>query len=516
VAALAVAAATNASGPGPGGAPPAVGAPAGASPDAWAWGPDRVGGYASDRLMVKVAPGASITVDAGGVVRVRTRTGQPDWRVARALAEAAPTGAALAWTRPPADAARVRALGVDRWVVVRVPAGTDVPALAARVMLAAVGGATVQWAEVDAIGGVAEDAPVPNDPSWPLQWGMENTGQTVGGVPGTAGADIAVRGAWHVTRGTSRTIVAVLDSGVNAHSEFAGRLKPGWNVPAQSVNTDDQCTSHGTHVAGVIAAATDNGSLVAGIAPEVQILPIVVLNGCTGMSSWAADGLYWAVDSGATVANMSLQYSVGTQYFRDAVQYAYWAGIPLVAAAGNNGFAGVSWPAKWPEVIAVGSLACDDTPAASSGVGPEVEVAAPGVNVYSTVGTSGADYKSGTSMASPHVAGTLALMQAVAPALSMGDLRAALASTCVDVGAPGVDTSTGAGRIDAAAAVRQARALAGAADLDQDGLVSGADLGILLAAWGACGVPCPCDLNDDGVVDGGDLGVLLAAWGPVH
>lgn len=482
----------------------------------WAWGPDRVGGYASDRLMIKLAPGARLSVDARGVVRVFTRTGQADLGMARVLKEAAPTGAALAWTRPPTDVDRVRALGVDRWLVVHMPRGTDVPALAARVMAAARGGSSVQWAEVDAIGCAAEDAPVPSDPDWALQWGFENTGQVMGGVPGLQGADIRVRGAWHVTRGTARTVVAVLDSGVNAHVEFAGRMMVGWNVPAQTVNTDDQCTGHGTHVAGVIAAATDDASLVAGIAPEAKILPIVVLNGCSGMSSWAADGLYWAVDKGATIANMSLQYSVGTQYFHDAVEYAYLAGIPLVAAAGNNGFAGVSWPAKWPEVIAVGSLVCDNTPASSSGQGPEVEVAAPGVNVFSTVGTSQADYKSGTSMACPHVAGTLALMQAVAPALSMADLRAALASTCVDVATPGVDTLTGAGRIDAAAAVRQARIMAGAADFDQDGVVNGADLGTLLAAWGACGVPCPCDLNDDGVVNGGDLGALLAAWGAVN
>jgi subtilisin family serine protease len=479
----------------------------------WRWGPDVLGGYASDRIMLKLAPGASVTVDARGTVVARGANGAVNLVVTEVLGDASPRGAGQAWTRPPADMARARALGADRWHLVTLPPGTDVPALAERLMAADPASTIVEIAEIDAIGGAAQEAPQPNDPSYAEQWGMENVGQVVNGIAGASGLDVRARGAWHVSLGGPYSVVAVLDSGVNSHVDFADRMMPGWNVVLQNSATDDECSSHGTHVAGVIAAGMDNGLSVAGLAPEARILPVVVLNPCSGMSSWAADGLYWAVDSGATVANLSLQYNVGTRYFQDAVLYTVGAGVPVVAAAGNTGTGGVAWPARWPEVIAVGSLDSNGNAAGSSAVGPEVDVAAPGVSVLSTVNIRDVALKSGTSMACPHVAATVALMKSVAPALSIEQLRGALEGTCVDVQAPGVDQTSGHGLIDAAAAVRAARNLSGLADLDHDGSVGGADLGMLLAAWGECGVPCPCDLTDDGVVNGADLGLMLSQWG---
>jgi subtilisin family serine protease len=380
-------------------------------------------------------------------------------------------------------------------------------------MSASLGGSTIQWAEVDAIGSVADsEAPAPNDPEFFVQWGMENTGQVVNGVTGTAGSDIRARAAWHVSTGSPLTVIAVLDSGVNHHDDLIGRVLPGWNVPNLNAVTDDGCSSHGTHVSGILAATGDNGMAVAGMAWQAKILPVVVVNPCSGLSSWLADGLYWAVDSGATVANMSLQYNVGTQYLYDAVLYSLGAGVPLIAAAGNNGAAGVSWPAKWPEVIAVGSLQSNDAAASTSGIGAEVDVAAPGVNIVSTVDFGDTGSKNGTSMACPHVAGTIALMQGIAPTLSIAQLRSALEGTCTDVQAPGIDNTSGNGRINAGAALRATRLMVGLGDLTADGIVDGADLGLLLGAWGQCGVPCPADLSDDGVVDGADLGLLLGSW----
>lgn len=494
---------------------PSTGGPNTGSPSTpWQWAPDVLGGYASDHIMIKLAPGARITVDHTGAVIALSSRGKYDHGVAAVLADAHPTSAARAWAMPPQDAVRAGALGIDRWIRVGVPVGTDTPALVARLQLAGLNGATIRVAEIDAIGGTADsEAPTPNDPEFVNQWGMENTGQSVVGVSGTPGADIRARAAWHVTTGSHSTVIAVLDSGVNLHQDFANRMVAGWNVPQLSTSTADLCANHGTHVTGVLAAEGDNTLDIAGIAWNAQIMPVVVVNPCSGMSSWLADGLYWAVDHGATIANMSLQYNVGTQYLYDAVLYTQAAHVPMIAAAGNNGFAGVSWPAKWPEVIAVGSLQSDDAAASTTAVGPEVDVAAPGVQVLSTINTTGADYKNGTSMACPHVAGTVALMQAVAPGLSIANLRTALEGTCTDVQDPGFDQTSGYGRINAGAAVRSARTIAGLGDLNSDGIVDGADLGLLLGAWGQpCGTPCSADLNDDNVVDGADLGLLLGGW----
>jgi subtilisin family serine protease len=161
----------------------------------------------------------------------------------------------------------------------------------------------------------------------------------------------------------------------------------------------------------------------------------------------------------------------------------------------------------------VGSIDAFDSPAGNTAVGPQVDMAAPGVAIYSCVGTSQSDFKSGTSMAAPHVAGTLALMRAVAPGVAPAQLEEALRLTCVDVSNAGFDDRTGWGRIDAGAAVRRARTLMGLGDIDRDGEVGGFDLGLLLGAWGTGGYDCLADLDDDGTVGGLDLGILLGNWG---
>lgn len=480
---------------------------------AWGWGADRMGGYASDRILVKVAPGAALEVRADGAVLLRTAAGGLDAIAAAELAAAHPESATRAMTVLPSSVARATALGLDRWIVVRVPLGTDTPALAQRLAAAATLSGAIERAEVDGVGGAAADAPVPSDPLFGEQWALENTGQFVNGTAGTAGSDIRARSAWHVTVGSAQTVIAVLDSGVNPHEEFTDRLLAGWNVPLANTDTNDVCSSHGTHCAGIAAAAGDNGIGVAGVDWNARILPVTVLNTCGGLTSWLADGLVWATDHGAQVMNMSLQYSVNSSYLLDAVHYAQGAGATLVAAAGNTGGSGVAYPAKWPEVIAVGSIDSSDIPAATSAIGPEVDVAAPGVTILGPIDLADYGFKNGTSMAAPQVSGTIALMHAAAPTLSDTQLRSYLESTCHDIAAPGVDTQTGNGRIDAGLAVRAARAAAGLGDLNGDGLINGADLGLMLGGWGSCGTPCPADLNDDGVVDGADLGALLGNWG---
>lgn len=472
-------------------------------------GPDRVGGWASDRMMAKLRPGAALALDAGGAIVATAADGAPDPALEAALAERGATSVTRAAMVVPADVARARAAGLDRWFEIRLPAGSDAPAAAAA--LRAVPG--VEVAEPVGIGGVAADAPAPNDPGFGLQWGMENTGQSVNGVAGASGSDVGARAAWHLTTGSAATVIAVLDSGMDPHVDFEGRLLPGWNVPSMNADTSDQCSSHGTHCAGIAAARGNDGMGVAGLDWNARIMPVTVLSGCSGFTSWLADGIIWASDRGADVMNLSLQYSVESQYLRDAIAYALQGGAVVVAAAGNTGTAGVAVPARWPEVIAVASLNSLDQAASTSAVGTQLDFAAPGVSVYSSVGTAQADFRSGTSMAAPAVAGTLALMRALNTTASWGSLEAMLRQSCTDVGTAGFDNRTGWGRIDAGAATRLARDAQGIGDLDRDGSVSGVDLGLLLGTWGPGGYDCVGDLDDDGAVDGADLGILLGSWG---
>ena len=472
-------------------------------------GADREGGWASDRVLVKLARGTTVHRDASGAIVAQAVDGAPRDALAQALADIGAVNATRACSVGAANAPRASALGIDRWFEIALPRGSDAPAAVAR--LAAIAG--VEVAELVGIGGVAADAPQPNDPGYPLQWGLENTGQLINGVAGNAGADVRARAAWHVTTGSPSTVIAVLDSGVSPHADFAARMLPGWNVPAGNTDVSDQCSSHGTHCAGIALASGNDGSGTSGMDWNAKLLPVTVLSGCTGYTVWLADGLIWASDRGAHIMNLSLQYSVETQYLRDAVAYAIGGGAIVVAASGNTGTAGVAVPARWPEVLAVGSLDLFDTPSGSTAVGPQVDMAAPGVTIYSCVGTAQSDFKSGTSMAAPFVSGTLGLMRAAAPRLTAAQLEEQLRLSCVDVSNAGFDERTGWGRIDAGAAVRRARLLGGLGDIDRDGEVGGFDLGMLLGAWGTGGYDCLADLDDDGTVGGLDLGILLGNWG---
>ena len=480
----------------------------------WIWAADRVGGWATDHVMVKLVPGASITIDANHMVTATQANGLRDAALRKTLTQVGATSATRACTVGAADAARATAIGLDRWLHIAVPQGTDTQALVARLNAAR---GTIAIAELDAIGGIAaSDAPAPNDPYYTQCWGLENTGQIVSGLSGTPGADVSARAAWHVSTGSASTIIAVMDSGVSEHVDFAARMIPGWNVPAANNDVADQCSDHGTHVAGIATASGNNNAAIAGLDWKARVMPVVVLSGCTGFSSWLADGLVWATDHGANIINMSLQYSVGTDYLHDAITYSIGGGALLVAASGNTGINGVAWPARWAEVLAVGSLDALDSPAGSTAIGPEVDLAAPGVSILSCVGTESVEFKSGTSMSAPYAAGTLSLMRAVAPQASPTQLIDLLVQSCSDVSNAGFDERTGWGRIDSGVAVRLARAAAGIGDLNNDGITDGADLGSLLGAWGSGGYDCRADLDDNGTVGGSDLGILLGNWGAIR
>lgn len=411
-----------------------------------------------------------------------------------------------------ANALLAAQIGLDRWVTVRLAAGID-PTKVRMVRDALSALPAVEFASLDGIGGTAEV--IPNDPSFSAQWPLLNTGQMAGGIAGASGADISAPDAWLLSTGGEEVIVAVLDSGVSSHPDLSGRILPGWNVPQQSAVTTDGCNSHGTHVSGILGATGNNGVAIAGICWDVRILPVVVVNPCSGLESWVADGITWAVDHGAQVINMSLQYSVGSQYLYDAVLYASASGIPMIAATGNSNATPPSFPARWPETIAVGATNNLDERWSSSNYGPQIDLAAPGVSVLSLSSAGGTTIKTGTSMATPHVTGVVALMRSVYPAISAEQIRAVLQSSADDINAPGFDNFTGWGRLNAFGAVQGAIDLIPMpGDVNGDGVVNGADLALVLGHWGSCAecTECTGDLDGDCAVGGSDLAIVLGHW----
>jgi subtilisin family serine protease len=306
----------------------------------------------------------------------------------------------------------------------------------------------------------AVDQPVrlaTGDPLTAQQWGPTRVGSPA--LP----PDLDGRG----------TTVAVLDTGVEAtHPDLTpllpdgrSRVAPGTSFlsgqPANGLPGTTDPHGHGTHVAGIIAAARGNGVGGAGVAPGARILPVRVLSATgTGWSSDVAAGILWAHQQGADVINLSLggpgvtPPAVGAaigQVTTDATR-----GKPptvVVAASGNNGWTGtLTWPANHPRVIAVGATTSADGVASFSNRAPSLSLTAPGVGILSTCRGGGFCTMSGTSMAAPMVAAAAAVLRQQAPTRGPDQIRAALEAHAVDLGTPGRDPDFGAGRLDLAAA----------------------------------------------------------------
>jgi serine protease len=283
-------------------------------------------------------------------------------------------------------------------------------------------------------------ADVTPDPGRAQQWGLD-----------AIGADAA----WEVTRGAG-VVVAVVDTGVAPAPDLAGRLLPGWNAIARTADATDD-NGHGTHVAGTVAEIAGNGLAEAGVAPEASILPVKVLD-ATGAGSDAdvAAGIVWAADHGARIVNLSLGGSDASTVLADGVAYARGRGVLIVAAAGNDGGA-VGVPARLSGVIAVGAVDSSRARAPFSAGGTALDLVAPGVGILQQTldGVGGyADRSlSGTSMASPQVAGVAALVLAAGRAHTAAGVARLLARTALDLGLPGRDPAYGAGLVRADAAL---------------------------------------------------------------
>jgi len=308
-----------------------------------------------------------------------------------------------------------------------------------------------------ALDSVAEVSPVAyvttslavDDPEFPQQWGLK---------------DISCPKAWDTTTGDSSVVVAVVDTGCDAvHTDLAPILTGKSFIPGAATAQDDN--GHGTHVAGTIAALGNNTTNVAGIAWGCWILPVKVLAaGGFAAGASVAQGIAWASAQKARIMNLSIQTSVDDLAMRIAVASAIANGVLVVAAMGNHGWTETtpSYPAAYPGVLAVGAHDQNHkrsiwSSTESSNQGSWITVVAPGTNILSLRNGGGTTSKSGTSMASPHVAGIAALLASAKPSLTASDILNAIYQSALvlqdNPTDPVPNPQYGGGRVDAAAAL---------------------------------------------------------------
>ena len=280
-----------------------------------------------------------------------------------------------------------------------------------------------------------------SDSEFERQWGLNNTGQktcdTVGDtcVEGTPDADVDAPEAWIITTGSPEIKIAILDSGIDQnHPDLMDKVEV--DIKFTDSETVDDLYGHGTHVAGIAAASTNNEIGIAGVGYDSSLMNVKVLgdNGY-GAYSWISEGIIWAANNGADVINLSLGGPRKSTTLKDAVDYAWGKGVVIVAAAGNSANPSKTYPGYYDKCIAVAATDNNDVKASFSSYGSWVDVAAPGENVYSTFPnhpfylqtvygrSQNYDFGNGTSMSTPHVAGIAALVWAENPELSNQDVR---------------------------------------------------------------------------------------------
>ena len=318
-----------------------------------------------------------------------------------------------------------------------------------------------------------------NDTAYSNQWALNNTAQTIyhgsgnSADPvdetnpignGTNDADVDWKEAWNnfADSNFNNVIVAIVDSGIDeTHPDLNDKIVAGYDFVGKDNNPHDGY-GHGTHVAGTAAAETNNNTGVAGVAfsDNVKIMPIRVLNNDGwGYTSNVVKGIKYAVDNGAKVINLSLGGGQSKTLER-AIKYAWDKGAVLAAAAGNDGNAAKYYPASYSKVISVAATDYNDSAADFSNYNDEVDISAPGVNVFSTFpayefvletkyGRSrNYDVASGTSMAVPHIAGLAGLLFAQDSNRDNADVRNIIETTANDLGTEGRDNHFGYGRIN--------------------------------------------------------------------
>jgi len=314
---------------------------------------------------------------------------------------------------------------------------------------------------------------VPNDGSYSRQWGLHNDGTFNLGPSAKVGADIDIQKAWSLSTGKEETIIAILDSGLKLdHPEFAGRL---WTngvghhgkdfANNDAIPSDDQ--GHGTNVTSIIGSNADNNNGFAGVNWKSKLMILKILDSDnSGFYSWWASAIYFATDNGARVLNMSVGGSSYSAVMEDAINYATSQGVIVVACMMNENNDVSYYPAAYDNTIAVGATNPDDTRAdqfpwntnKGSNFGEHIDLSAPGNYIYGlhyNNNTNFNSYWSGTSQATPYVAGVVSLLLALDDDLTLESVRSILTNSAEDqVGRSsedklGFDIYHGHGRLNA-------------------------------------------------------------------
>jgi subtilisin family serine protease len=278
---------------------------------------------------------------------------------------------------------------------------------------------------------VAADAAEPNDPLWRDSWSLTK---------------VRAPAAWRVTRGAADVVVAVLDTGIDrSHPDLQGALVEGWDAVNEDADASDD-HGHGTLVAGVIAARSNNGIGGVGACSQCSLMPVKVIgaNG-SGTAADIAEGIVWAADHGARVINLSFVMTGPDGGVAAALEHARSKGVVIVAAAGNRGSADVTFPAGQPGVVGVTGTNADDGRYEWASYGSWVTLAAPGCSPSTQAGGRYADF-CGTSSAAAFASGIAALARSAAREASVEQIVAAMSANAVRIG-----DFVAAGRVDAAA-----------------------------------------------------------------
>jgi PKD repeat protein len=308
----------------------------------------------------------------------------------------------------------------------------------------------------------------PNDPNYnsSTQWGLFQMNAAL---------------AWDISTGSNNVKVAIVDDAVETtHSDLSGVIWTNPNeVPNNGIDDDNNgyiddvngfdvansdnnpdpdnpisSYDHGTHVAGIAGAETNNNNGVASIGHNITLIPVKSTNSATAVTH-GYEGIIYAVAAGADVINMSWGGSGSSTTAQNIISYASGEGIVLIAAAGNDNVSSIFYPAGYSEVIAVASTTFGDSKSSFSNYGSWIDISAPGSAIYSTIPGNSYGTKQGTSMASPQVAGLVGLMLSLNPSLTPADIESCILSTAdnIDTQNPSYVGELGAGRINAQAAM---------------------------------------------------------------
>ncbi|OPX86176.1 MAG: Thermophilic serine proteinase precursor [Pelotomaculum sp. PtaB.Bin104] len=337
-----------------------------------------------------------------------------------------------------------------------------------------------------------------NDPGFGKQWGLDA---------------INIVDAWDYIGATQQkpAIVAVIDTGIDtSHEDLVNRIAPnGYNFIVDNNDVYD-INGHGTMVSGTIGAQTNNNKGMAGVTGNINIKILPLQAGDFDGNMYLADqikAIDYAVQQGVDVINISYGGTTSSPIERQSIQNAIDNGIIVVASAGNSGSSAYEYPASYDNVLSIGSISEDGSVSDFSQHNDKIDFVAPGNNIYTT--NSGNIYESvdGTSFSAPIVAGVIALMKAINPALTPAEINDALIGTAIDKGSTGKDNYYGYGLIDSFEAVKAAAVTSPSYDMNDDDIVDIRDLLFIASKIGAVSTDdsIKADVNHDNQVNILDL-----------